>query len=222
MRIVCPTKMTSRQARALKVCMASGASAFMKEDVLAAVGYDMSAIEEGARSVGYNFPVPGAGTIDVIAIDRNGKALLVSVHDRLDVQALCASFARAEWIVDSREVVEHIFPGISAGPDTRSWHFAGSVSREVGPMLRRMGSASPEVFECSPLRLADEEWLFIKKHEAAGMGGAVASAEKTPPRSPRPVYIRSLLTDEEIGDFLDSEKAAGEDEEDEITSSCRL
>ena len=177
--------------------------------------------------VSCGFPVPGAGAVDVLALDMLARPVLILVDRELDAAALCRGFVAADWVARHLDIVAHMYPGESPKGDVRVWHAAQEVTLEARAIARRVGSAAPELFAWRGVSIAGERWIVVQPERRAPAAQPDAAERRPEPRpagaqsahEPTELVFQSMLSESEIEGIL-----GGRDgfEEDEVTSRTRL
>lgn len=217
MRLVCPKDMTTAQERGLKLCLESAHISLTRNQINALVAEQIETIEKGVHFIDRGLPVPGAGTIDAVAIDSKRRVLLINVADNFDVRFLCEVFARTAWAEENFKVLEHVAGGEKLH-GLRVWVLAEYVSPDVCSVGRRMRADGLEIFECRCVNLAQMKWIVVRKMDFDARNRTNDDDQLASQKCGENFELNSVLTKDEVEDFFDANNSF--DSGEEVT--CRI
>lgn len=219
--------MTDRQSQALKLAFVSLGLVPAKKDVADVIRSQLGSIENGVSVLGRNFPIAGAGTVDILATDRMGRLVLANILPVLDATALCRLFMQTDWMLENCEVLERFYPNLDAVRDVRHWVFVEEVISDVLPILNRF-SKEVEAFKYRCLALGGEEWLVVERLGAKkesgrviqigdGRGRETLPEKKNAGSESSSLHFHSILSKDEVDEFFGSGKKSASADEDVTT-----
>lgn len=211
MKLIHPKKMTEKQQEALRLCLATSAFSFDRDEVLSAIMQNISVIEQNASIIDSGLPIPGLGKIDLIASDGKGNLIVLNFVNELDADKLAKSLMRAEWVSANRMLLEHIHGAKLLSGAVRIVQIAEKILPDAAAILHQINQNAISVYVCEGINLGDEGWIVLKVFE-------IQTPEQKNDRKEedkRPFHLHSVLSTEEVEDFFSSA-------DEEITDSGRL
>lgn len=216
MKLVYPKIMTRGQETALKICMASSKTGLAPQAFLKSLAANPASFEQNLNIVAMGVPIPKLGSIDALAVDHQKKTVLMTIHAKLDTVAFLRTLNQAEWVHSNSEIFGHFLSGLDLRLGLRSIIFSETISADIRTLLNHMTSRVPEVFEYRSLVLHEEDWIVLHRYLSGGeiQNGVIVDGDK-------PLGLRSLLTEQEINDFFETDSRKMTDDED-VTTRCLI
>ena len=227
MKLVFPKATTKRQSDALKICLAGAEESPARGEVVAALAAQAEGMEAGLRVIDRGLPVPGLGSIDILATDAGLRPVVICVADTLDSSGLCRGFLLADWVFENRELLGRMTGGANISGRALLWLVAKDIEPDAAALVRRIGTADFKIFTYRLLNLGGEGWLVFQRFAEESAAPAEAKTEANSPSpikaSPEPTFaqkrvvhlpIRSLLSEGEIDGIMGGRSI----DDDEVTS----
>lgn len=220
MKLVQPREMTPAQADCLELAIASRSRRATREELVESIAARPQALERGLTISERDVAVPHAGRIDLIGADAAGMLVVCRACERLDAATLAEAVRQAEWADEHRELLGRLCGDVAA-QGIRAWIICAGCDVSARALLARMGEGAPTIFTHRVLTLRTERWLVLQREAIDAIEPVAASEphifEPHAAMAAKPVAIRSLLSEEEIGDFCSTD-----DDDEEITQRVPL
>jgi hypothetical protein len=178
---------------------------------------DPALIEPGLRIVARRLPLSGAGgavVIDLLAIDRDSRIVLIDVKARLSVLALETAAAAREWISKNLATLRVLCPPLTSAADaTRAILIGGRVEPALESLLEQASLPGTEVYAASAFRTPDGTGLSLRRAgrvhaDRDARDGTLPGIGESTGAAPRSARAGSLAPDPLSGIPISAEETA--------------